>query len=647
MADFVIASLRGGLNNSDAPASLPDDQCQTATNVEWVDGMLADRRRGATAIDVATSGLVGRDRVTFLHRHLPTSDETAAELWALGVTGTTASALCRKTTAWTTVAPVDAITLTGGYQYLLDGQTLHGKLFLTFKSGQSRLHVWDGTTLRRAGLAAPTAAPTSAETGSAGTYAGTRYFRVREAVLSGSTVLRRSEPSPALTVAPSGTKTGTVVTKPADMGESATHWELEASTDNATFYRIARTVVATTTATDTVAYSTGYASGGTLSEDSGDYTPMRSARFLLADEDRLIGLGDFDDDTYASRMTWTPVYNDPGVGNDERVPLDPVSYRDLDTFEGGGITGGVGPVNGEIWIFKRSHTYKAIRTGVRSSAYDVFCITKKRGALPGSMVEGVDQSGSPCVYFLDPRVGPCRVGSNGRVVSCGRDIRATWKTVNVNAANVVSRVVFYEDVGQVHWFVATNSSDNPDTRLVLHVNETRDAADGVRRGWAIWDGPSAAALATCMFATNVDAGVARGLTLVPFVGLSTSATPWRTDTGTTDNGTAYTATVQSKPFTPATILNKFRVKAGAILAKAVANAVVTVTATRDCGKETKTVTDQSLAATASETQVVRSLDALAFAELTTVDVAITDGTTNAARWEVSQVALAESRAQTA
>ncbi len=634
------------MNDTDPPLSLPNDQCVNAVNVEWVVSMLGERRRGSTGVTL-TADLTARDRIPFVYRHLPTSDETASELFALGVTGTSTAMFCRKTTSWSTITPTDAFTISGSYQYQLQAQSLHGKMFVAYKSAVNRLHVWDGTTLRRAGLAAPTAAPTGANTGS-GSFASTRYYRVREAVLSGSTVLLRSEPGPVLTFAPSGSGTGVVVTKPADMGESATHWELEASlSETGDYYRIARTVVGTGSVTDSVAATTGYAASGTLSEERGDYTPIHSGKFLLVDEDRLLVLGSHDDDTLASRMAWTPVYNDTGEGNDERIPLSPVSFRDLDTFKGGAITGAVGPVNGEIWIFKWSHIYKAMRTGVRTNAYDIVPISTQRGALPGSMVEGVDQQGSPCVYFLDPKVGPCRIGSDGIVRRCGRDIWTTWQTVNINAASVISRAIFYDSVGQVHWFVATNGSDTPNKRLVLHVEHTRDTEDGVRGGWAVWDGPSAAVISTCLYSTNIDANTARNLTLVPFVGLATTPVVLRTDTGTTDNGTAFTPLLKTKPYTPINILHQFEVKGASLLGTATTNALVDITVTPDFGKQTAlTVTGVDLTPAGSETDVIQHREDLGFAELTVVDFTFADSATNAARWELNQFALKDSKGQT-
>lgn len=646
MPDLLISSCRGGLNDTDPPLALPEDQCLVATNVEWTTSTIGERRMGAAAVDLTGSDLIGNDRITFLHRHLPTSDEADATLWALGVTGTASSDLCYKDTTWHTVTPTDALTLTGGYQYQLDGQTLHGKLFLAYKSGQDRLHVWDGTSLRRCGLSEPTNAPTAADSGGAGSLVGTRYYRVREVALSGTTVLRRSEPSPVLTFAPTGSNASITVTKPSDMGEGATHWELEASTLlDGDYYRIARTVVATTTVVDSVVYSVGYATDGTLSEDDGDYLPPHSAKYLLADEDRLILLGSFEDDALAARVAWTPVYNDTGVGSDERITTDPVSYLDLDTYEGGPLTGGVGPVNGEIWAFKWSHIYKLVRTGNRQRAYEPLAITKTLGAIPGSMVQAVDQLGRPCAYFLDPRVGPCRIGADGIIQRCGRDIQTTWSSVNINAT-VVARAIFHDARRQVHWIVATGSSETPTLGLVLHTEHTRETETGVRKGWALRQGDSVAALALCLFADNIDDDTDRDLSLVPFCGLTGGDDVLRWDSGTTDNGTAYSASVRTRPTLAAGLLNQFGVGSGSVVGTATTGAIVNVTATKDFGVETVTVTGVSFTPDASETHVIAPMDNLSTSELTAVDFTIADGTATV-RWEVQALAVKAERGQAA
>src|SRR5690242_1509399 len=109
---LIISNLRGGVNNSDPAHAIPDDQVTVGTNVEWITSMLGERRSGGVEINTSSSGLTGHDRAAFIYNHIPTSDVGDAELWVLGVTGTSSSTLCRKTTAWTTVTPTDAITIT-------------------------------------------------------------------------------------------------------------------------------------------------------------------------------------------------------------------------------------------------------------------------------------------------------------------------------------------------------------------------------------------------------------------------------------------------------------------------------------------------------------------------------------------------------
>lgn len=645
MADLTIASLRGGMNNTDPAIALPSDQCVLAQNVEFVDSMLGERRLGSDAIDLPAF-LVSRDKVSFLYRHLPTDDETQSELWALGVTGAASGSLGRKTSSWQTEVTIpDTPNFGTAYEFRWQAQTLHGKLFLAYKSATDRLKVWDGTSIRFVGLKAPTAAPTSADAG-VGALTGTRYGRVRYVELDGSTVKRRSEPSAVKTHAPSGSAADITWTKPAAISEGETHWEIELSIDNVNFYRVSRIAVATTTFSDSTSFTTGYSgvSGAVLSEDIEDYALIPSARYLVADEDRLIWAGSYEDSDLGSRVGWTPVFGASGAGNDERFETDTDPYKDLDTFEGGIITGLSAPTLGAIWVFKQRGIYKLVRTGQRNKAYQVVKYTDALGAVHGSVVSGFTATGQPCVYFIDPVQGPCRVGLGG-IARCGEDLRKTWETLNVDATQVICSSLYYPTKRQVHWNIAVDSNNTPTTRLVLHVDKSREFDDGVRKGYALWTGDIATALAMCLYADNIDDNTARSLNLVPFIGVSGAGLVQRCETGDTDNGTAYTATVRSKPTANPTILNQFEVKSGALLAKAHATATVTVKVIRDFGLETTTTQSNiSIAATSTETDVIKSLDGLVGAELRVAQFEITDGST-VGPWEVNQLALREEDGQ--
>lgn len=668
MADFTLTSLRGGYNDTDPPIALLPDQCTDAVNVEFNRSTLGERRRGCTELTSMPASFSGANMqaCTFLHRHLPTTDETAAELWAMAQHLTTQNyALERKDTTWHSVTPVDDIDVTNNRGFSVYAQTLHGKLFFAYKSVGSvaRLHVWDGTTLRRTGLAQPVLGPAVANSVPGGTYANVRYFRTRYTVQAAGITLLRSEPSPTTTFTPGGANNGAVITKPATIGEAETHWEVEASSDNANFYRIQTLVVATTTYTDTTT-SSSYRSvtGAVLSADIGDYSLISSGKYLVADEDRLLIGGDYEDPTRASTVRWTPAANDPGQGNDERIPLDTDNELNLDGYEGGGLTGMSHPVNGYVYAFKWSHIYKLVRTGEVLRAYDPVIITKARGAFPGSIVSGVDQSGNPCLYFLDPKVGPCRLGPGG-LRTCSGDILTTWRTVNLDAL-VPARVVFYPESRQVHWWIATNGSTTPNLKIVLQTNESTDGNTGVRKGWATATGRIATAYAACMFADNIDAGVARSMILRPFIGLAT----WtvgastihniiqRCDTGARDGFTAgdtvnayYFARVRSKPYFPAGLLNKFGVGAGALLAKAAAGVVASVRCVRDFGLETKTVSNIPLDPTAAaETHVIKPLDNMTFSTLTMLQMEMGDLDLTASpvgSWELNMMALKERKEQ--
>lgn len=629
--------MRGGMNNTDPAIAIPDDQAVLHQNTELVDAMLAERRLGTSAVTLPAF-LSAHDKITFLHRHLPDGDPQNAELWALGLTGTTSVSLGYKTSSWQSEVTIsDTPTKTSTFPYQWAGQTLHGKLFLAYRSNVDRLHVWDGTSVRRAGLAEP-AAPTAADNGS-GSLTGTRYYRQRYTEMSGTDVIRRSEPSDQVSITPSGSGSAVRVTKSAAISEGETHWELEASTDGVNFYRIAQTAVGTTTYDDSTAYATGYASGNVLSEDTGDYALIPSCKFLTADEDRLVWAGSYETGDYTSRVGWTPVYGADGDGNDERFETDTDPFFDLDTYDGGDITGLSAPVLGAIWVFKERAVYKLVRSGERDDAYDVVKYSDAIGAIEGSVVSGFTETGQPCVYFIDPTQGPHRAGPGG-IIRCGDDVRATWSTINVDASSVIARALYYPAKRQVIWALSTDSDNTPTEGLVLHVDRQELTRDGMRKGWVFWTGDRCTALAMCLFASNIESGASRSYSLVPLIGVTTANDGIQLcDTGTDDSGTAYTATVTSKPYVMSTAIDHFEVASAALLAKVSASTSVTMSVSRDFGLETpQTVSNISLAASGSETDVIKYLDNLYGAEMRVGQFSVTDGA-SIGSWELNQLVL--------
>lgn len=656
---FSLSTLRGGLDDTTPYIALAPDACVKAENVEFVDSTLGERRAGCTAIELSSDAAdTALQAAVWMYRHLPVNDEAEAELWALFQSLTTSNTLLarRKVAAWETIVPDDAINVTIPNGHRLSAQTIHGKLFIAYKSAVDRLHVFDGASLRRVGLEQPDA-PTAVD-GGVGAFTTTRYYRVRYVVMDGDVVLRRSEPSEVLTFTPSGAGAYVSIVKPATISENETHWELEASFDNANFYRIDRQAVATPFTDEGITVGLGYAAFGPLSEDETAYTPIPSGKFLSADQDRLLIAGSWEEDAEASRVWWTPVYAAPGAGNDERIDLGVDPFLDLDGYEGGEITGMSRNVNGYIYVFKRSHIYKLVRGGDRLRAYDAYPLTKARGALPGSLIEAINQSGEPSLYFLDPSVGPCRVSKAG-IQWCGRDIQTLWRRVNVNAA-VPCHGVFYNDKRQLHYWLAVDGSDYPNLKIVLHVNEMRDTDEGGRRGWVTVakDDRIATAHCSCMFSSNIDSTDDRTFTLVPFIGKErwtvdlTTIRDYiqRCDTGGTDAHTTgdtdstYRAEIQTKPFALAGLMNHHEILHGVLLAKAAdePNGVVFVKAIRDFGKEEKIVSAELFVNNSTETHVIKQLDDLNFSELYTVQFALGDLDDNVDppdEWELHKLQL--------
>lgn len=646
MPDFVIPSLRGGLNE-DPPTSLADDQCTVALNVEFWASMLGERRLGgASLLSLIGSPLAGCDRVVWMHRHLPTINPTEAQYWAIGLTGVVPT-LVYKDTAWHTVTMPDAMVVDGVSEYQVQGQSFNGKLFLAYRSAIDRLHVWETglTALRRTGLA-QAGALTSANEFGTGTFTGTRYYRPRFVTLAGSTVKRRSEAGPVHTASPSGGSQGIRLGSPVAIGEGETHWELEASVDNANFYRIGRAAVGTTI-DDTQVYARGYAQDFPLSETTGNYENLPSVKLLTVEQDRLMGANFWNQPTDASTVIWTPVLNDPGDGNDERLPVESVNVLGLDANDGGQLTNLSATINGYVYATKLSHTYQLTRSGLRAHAYEAVPLTKQRGAIFGSLIEALDQTGNPSPFALDPDIGPWRIGPRG-VEPCGADLRRTWETVNLDATQVAARGLYFPEKKQVHWWIATGVANTPNLRLALHTQEMRAAKDGLRGGWALWNGGSATAIACCLFADNIDSNGPRSNVLVPFIGLVGNGLIWRTDQTDNDNGTAYHAAIRSKPFVHGSLMHQFECHSAMLLAGAVPGGVLDVVLRADFGLVETRVSGVRLDPVATEQRVIKNLDDLGLAELRSLQVTFEDSLTVASttatgttQWSLEQFAMRE------
>lgn len=611
-------------NDTDPPNALAIDECTVADNVEFFSSTLGERRKGCTSVTITDSDLEGETVIVFLGRHFPTDDEIDNELWAVGATPGTSAVVCRRSFGtWSTVTLDDAMDPAEPEIYNIAGLSLDNKFYFAYPTvgDVDRMHVWDGTDLRLTGLSEPNA-PSVANEG-AGTYTGTRYFRVRYIQRSGSTILLRSEPSGTTTFEPSGTGAGARISRPSLLGEGETHWEVEASLDNANFYVIATLATGTTTYDDETDYDDGYVDQGSLSDDIGAYTLLPAARFLVSDTDRLILAASFVDEDLSSRVMWTPVRGAPGAGNNERLDATTDYYVDLSPNEGGGLTGISEPVSGSMYAFKRSHVYKLVRTGNRADAYNAITLSKARGALPGSIVSGMDEYGRPCVYFLDPRVGPSRV--SGASIQQINGLRTTWKRVNASATDVVARGIYYPDKAQVWWWVAVDGEDSPSLRFVLQVDQLRETEHGgVRRGWSLATGPSAEAYSATPYTETMQDDLGNTFRSTrPIMGLVTPHFIQRGDLGDTDNGERYIARLRSRPLFTTGLLNRWGAMNASLLAVANGDARLMVRLIRNFGLEENAVMTD-LAPQHDEDYVLKDFDNLVMSSAVGIQVEFSD-----------------------
>lgn len=610
-APLIINDLRGGMSD-EHPAKLGEHQVAYAQNVDFYNGWLGGRRNGSSApIITATASYQ-------LHRHQPTSSPVDDRLWLVTATGGFVYYDATPLAYSVSISPADTFSPVNG----ADFASLHGKLFIACDSNVSRLHVFDGTTLRRTGMSAPAAAPGVANTGS-GSFLSTRYYRVRFVEMSGSTVIRRSEASAVTTFSPSGSGLSARVTKPTTVSEGETHWELEESIDNANFYRIARTIVGTTTYDDSLV-ATAVATTGVLSDDSGDNLTLPSARWLTVDDDRLIYAGNFEDATLDARVGWTPLGSQTGVGNDERAPLDIGSYIDIDGRNGGKITG-VRAFERKVFVFKESGVYTLLRTGNSDRAYVLGpVISRTVGALPFSIAEGLDSTGQACLYFTDRRLGMMRYGVNG-LEHMMPQMQKTWRSaITQDLTFKTCHAIYYPDKGQYWLYVVRggNAASIPNERWVL---------DRISGGIAIHTLPEA------IYASEMWQNMPHHVGATTIIKCDDS-------TATADSGTAFRAYIRTRAYQPTGLLLKAATTMAAVETTPHSGVTLTLKTIRNYGIENRSVTT-SLTATSEETSgavtsIIRLLDNGYLSEALALQFELGDATAvSVAAWQLHQLVL--------
>jgi len=521
-----LLDFTGGLNSAEPPDQLMPGQLAEIRNLEYRRTKGLKRRRGMAARLTGTIGLAGASSILSLFRHTPGQSESTMELWAahsdsgnLNVLGRVAAG-----SVWASVALADPIASVTA-AWFCRGVSFNGKLFLPYDSAVDRLHVWDGTSVRRVGISGPAAAPTVANTG-AGTYAAIpRFYKVQFLGLDGTGRVTYSPLSAAsLVFTPSGAGLAARVTRPALPGDSEIVWTLFGSPDGVNYYAINSAAVATTFVDDTILpanYPTTDPAQAGLPTGADYYTAPPSCKFLLVDGAQLLLGGSWENVAASSTVFYTPALNTTGfnAADDERVPT--TNRVELDPQLGGGITGMGGPIGGTPVVFKLERTYLLNPTNDPTRPYTRQLLSDAVGCVSyQGIVLAEDEQGSPSLYWPSRR-GYYRYGSGG-LEYCGADIEDLWATVNLSAQAGIT-AAYHRDAGQVYVYLPVSGQNTPQVLVVFDVARARRSTEGVRGGWTRADSNLARCSAIAMFSDTP--GNPMGLRLKPYVGRNNLASP--------------------------------------------------------------------------------------------------------------------------
>jgi hypothetical protein len=623
---FRWASLRG-FNQRDTPQSLPDDIGTVCSNVELLDGSLGRRRPTLAAVSL-TSG--PSEQIRHLHVHVTS---TAEELWAFS--GTTVAAVHRYVSGtWSTVTGTWD-TPTSASTFNPFAASFNNKLYLAFDNAENRLHVWDGTTVRRVGIL-KSDAPTVANTG-AGAYAATaRYYRVAWRLKSGSTVLATSELSDAVSFTPSGAGTAARVTKPTTP-DSATHWVvyglLGSVGDTYDLYEELTEIAVGTTTYDDSTNPSSY--DGDAPMKLGINVPPPSCRYLLATDNRILMAGVFETsadtgetDPLNDRVYFTRVLGTSDQGDDESIPntSEQKNWVDVGRNDGDDIVGLAGPVDGIVYVFKRRSIWRLVPTSVDTAPYRAERVTPALGARTvlvthtghfnqRNIVTAEDDFGQPVIYFTT-LVGAYRISPAYGVEYVGWDITDpdTGLGPSLQAGCYVSsrRQVWWLDVDSAKAWVFT-------PRLAKRTEQ------GWRGGWATY---TFTHLSLEAVTAMVDSSVVSGSLVVPILGgrvvtTNAAAIYQMSTTSTSDGGTAFTATITSKPFLFGGGWQNVSAAPPVVEATAESSATPTIAYIVDHARETRSGTTSALTADGSETRKAVAAEAVEAADAQAIAIQVT------------------------
>lgn len=641
----IFTGIRGRDGSTSGHISIPPYKAKECLNVDFYRADFARKRGGASDVLAETTGGDTASVTSALMRHVPGADETAAELWQITGAATPIIQRLAGSAAWAEIDPAAVITARPQDAW---GVTFNGKLYLFAETASDRMQVYNPelnpTGLSFVGLSAPAAAPTVLDTGSGSYAAVERFYRVREVVQIGDNTVKMSEASDAVAFTPAGTGSAAEITKPADMGEGATHWRLEeASAAIGPWWIIATTSVGTDTYDDSADVED--ISSNDLTDVDGSFVVPSSFKYGIADGARLLLAGSYHDTLDPSSVYFTEVlgttsavfYDDEYVPASNRIPLDPK--------DGGALTGFGGPFENFMVAFKQRQIWRLHPTGIEEDPYRRKSVSKVVGSIrQHAVVMAEDESGLPTLYFLT-HLGPYRYNLARGLQKCVWDVKDIWDTVNLDATTVTAHGVYHSDMHQIWWWVATGAANEPDTKLVFdtRLGRVMEAGD-VRDGWCIHDGASASARCSVMFSDTVGASMSRDLK--PYIGQhGGNGRLWKCDTADeTDVENAFQGLV-TFPDRHAGGLDHACVMHTPLLLGAAGDADVAVTMTANYGALPTVTGTVSMAAAGEETRVLKPVEdcELGDADVFAIAVAVGDASAVASAWTLDALIVPTER----
>jgi hypothetical protein len=468
----------------------------------------------------------------------------------------------------------------------------------------------------------------------------TRTYRIRWTRQTAGITLGRSEPGTSVAFTSSGSGIGVLITEPAAANESETHWEVEGSVDGVTFYRIATVPIGTTTYTDSAAPSTY--STNPLSALTGTYTLLPAAKFIAADQGRLLTFGSYTTTDKQNDIIVSAVIGSLDVSDEERVDTN-TNYRiGLDEKDSGVPTGLIGPVNNSYIAFKDRQSWLLTATGTTAQPYRQDVLSKTVGAVsPNAMDRGEDSTGNACIYWMSHR-GPYRWGKNG-MEYIGKGVEdfvlttlffhgsPSQPTLNLMASNVVSVVRYFADLRQVWFWWATAASPDPNQLFKFDI---------ISEGWTRVPSTDGPANARCAVAFSETIGATMSRRQKVYLGQTGGNNRlWKMETGTDYAGTTYQGYVLTGAIEPGGPGFVGEVGDAQLLAKAADSVTITDIVTGDFGAAgTKTGT-ASLTPVGSETRVRPVLMETGFNDVGFVQHQIGDAIPTANTWTLERLVI--------